>query len=92
MQEITDAEENKPMEVVKDASSIDKVELIRAGKQMKKRQSGIQTKEVIVHGTNYIMTGIETRNSIDLSTVKKRVKNYVWFESKIRNRKKCRYC
>ena len=50
---------------------------------MKKRQSGIETKEVVVHGKNYIMTGIETRNSIDLSTVKKRVKNYVWFESKI---------
>ena len=58
MQEITDAEENNPIEVVKDESSIDKVELIRSGKQMKKRQSGIETKEVVVHGKNYIMTGI----------------------------------
>ena len=29
------------------------------------------------------MTGIETRNTIDLSIVKKRIKNYVWYESKI---------
>ena len=34
MQEITDAEVNMPMEVVKDPSSIDKVELIRSGQQM----------------------------------------------------------
>lgn len=83
MQEITDAEANKQEEEVKDISNIDKVELIRSGKQMKKKQSGVETKEVIVHGKNYIITGIETRNSIDLSTVKKRIKNYVWYESKI---------
>ena len=83
MQEITDAEVNKPVEEIKDTSNIDKVELIRSGKQVKKKQSGVETKEVIVHGKNYIMTGIETRNSIDLSTVKKRIKNYVWYESKI---------
>ena len=83
MQEITEAEANKPEEEVKDASNLDKVELIRSGKQVKKTQSGIETKEVIVHGKNYIMTGIETRHSVDLTTVKKRAKNYVWFESKI---------
>lgn len=83
MQDITDAELYQPVEEVNDATNINKVELIRSGKQIKKKQSGIETKEVIVHGKNYIMTGIETRNSIDLSTVKKRIKNYVWYESKI---------
>ena len=83
MQDITDAEVNKPEEEIKDVSNIDKVEIIRSGKQIKKKQSGVEIKEVIVHGKNYIMTGIETRNSIDLSTVKKRIKNYVWYESKI---------
>ena len=36
MQEITNAEVNKPEEEIKDASNIDKVELIHFGKQIKK--------------------------------------------------------
>lgn len=88
MIESTDAEVIQQDEVVIESPNMDKVAQIRAGIETKKRSSLTGSKEVIVHGKNFIITGKETKDIVDESTVKKRAKNYVWYESKIGTEKK----
>ena len=66
----------------------DKIEQIRLGKQLKRKESGIEVKHVVYAGKKFVLTGKETKDAFDETTVKKRDRNYVLFESKLGTEKR----
>ena len=66
----------------------DKIEQIRLGKQLKRKESGIEVKHVVYSGKKFVLTGKETKDAFDETTVKKRDRNYVLFESKLGTEKR----
>ena len=66
----------------------DKVEQIRLGKQLKRKESGIAIKHVVYSGKKETLIGKETKDAFDETTVKKRDRNYVLFESKLGTQKR----
>ena len=67
----------------------DKLEQIRTGKNLRRTKSGIQTKNIVItekDGTK--ITEKQTKEVIEESTVKRRKRNYVMYESKLGTEKK----
>ena len=67
----------------------DKLEQIRTGKNLRRTKSGIQTKNIVItekDGTK--ITEKQIKEVIEESTVKRRKKNYVMYESKLGTEKK----
>ena len=78
---ITNTEDN-------DLYITDKVDQIRLGKQLKRKDSGVEVKHFVYTGKQFVLTGKETKDAFDETTVKKRDRNYVLFESKLGTEKR----
>ena len=66
----------------------DKIEQIRLGKKLKRKESGVEIRHVVYAGKKDVVIGKETKDAFDETTVKKRDRNYVLFESKIGTEKR----
>ena len=66
----------------------DKIEQIRLGKKLKRKESGVEIRHVVYAGKKDVVIGKETKDAFDETTVKKRDRNYVLFESKLGTEKR----